>query len=322
MPPVDAVRLADEALCRLSEIAPVVVISGNHDSAARLGFGATLFDRAGVHVRTSVACIGVPVELDGLIVYPIPYLEPDLVRTELGAEERGHTAVMEAAMARVRADLVARPAGTLSVVMAHAFVAGAVTSASERDLSVGGSAVIPPFAFDRVDYAALGHIHAPQTVGRNGRYSGSPVALSFSEAGQEKSVAIVDVASGSADVVPVPVWRGLASLRGTLDDLLTDEAHAGAEECWVSVALTDAVRPADAMERVRARFPHAVLLSFEPVGGSEGAATSYAQRLRGLSDAELVSGFVRDVRGSQATPEEAALFEDALAAGRVREAAR
>src|ERR1700709_2517631 len=65
LPPVDAVRLADDALRRLSELCPVVVISGNHDSAARLGFGATLLDRAGLHVRTAVAGVGTPIEIAG-----------------------------------------------------------------------------------------------------------------------------------------------------------------------------------------------------------------------------------------------------------------
>jgi exonuclease SbcD len=316
LPPVDAVRLADEALCRLSEIAPVVVISGNHDSAPRLGFGAALLDRAGVHVRTAVSGVGTPVELDGGVVYAIPYLEPDLVREELGASERGHAAVMQAAMERVRRHDVP------CIVMAHAFVAGARPSDSEREISIGGSAVVPPFVFDRADYVALGHLHAPQAIGERIRYSGSPVAFSFSEAGHAKTVAVVDAASGVAETVAVPVWRSLAVLRGTLDELLTEEAHAEAERCWVSATLTDAVRPVDAMERLRGRFPFAVLLAFEPVGGVETAGSSYAQRLRGLSDHELVSGFVRDVRGSDATPEEAALLEDALAAGRIREAAR
>src|SRR3954468_15068061 len=85
LPPVDAVRLADEALSRLSEVCPVVVISGNHDSAARLGFGSALLDRAGVHVRTAVAGIGTPVDLAGARVFAIPYLEPDLARAALGA---------------------------------------------------------------------------------------------------------------------------------------------------------------------------------------------------------------------------------------------
>lgn len=105
IPPAGAVRLAAEALERLSEIAPIVVISGNHDSWVRLGFGAGLLDRAGVHVRTVRGGSGTPIVLGQTCVYAIPYLEPDVVRGELECDERGHAAVLGAAMSRVRADL-------------------------------------------------------------------------------------------------------------------------------------------------------------------------------------------------------------------------
>jgi exonuclease SbcD len=317
LPPVDAVRLADEALSRLGEVCPVVVISGNHDSAARLGFGASLLDRAGVHVRTAIAAIAEPVPVAGAHVYAIPYLEPDLVRAELGAQERGHAAVLAAAMERVRARLD----GTPSVVMAHAFVAGAVPSGSERELAVGGASSVELRAFTGVDYVALGHLHGPQRIGSNARYAGSPVAFSFGEAGQEKSLAIVELGSRARDaqLVPFPVWRPLAVVRGELESLLRDPAHAPAEHAWVQATLTDPVRPEDAMERLRRRFPHAVSLIFEPAGADAQASSSYARRLAGLDDGALLERFVEDVRGVGAADEESALLEEALAAGRVAE---
>lgn len=320
LPPVDAVRLADEALRRISEVCPVVVISGNHDSAPRLGFGAALLARAGVHVRTAVAGIGTPVLLGGACVYAVPYLEPDLVRGELEAE-RGHCAVMAAALERVRADLAARPAGTPSIVVAHAFVAGAEPSDSERDLAVGGAASVPPAAFAGFDYVALGHLHGPQRVGRNGRYAGSPVAFSFSEARHAKSLAVVEV-GGETELVPYPVARPLAALRGRLEELLADPAHAAAEQAWVQATLTDPVRPQDAMERLRRRFVHTVALSFEPRGVAAQAEGSYSERLGGLDDAGLVARFEHDVRGSGLDEAEGELLEEALTADRVRELSR
>jgi len=321
LPPVDAVRLADEALARLSEICPVVVISGNHDSATRLGFGAGLLSRAGVHVRTDPAAIARPVQLGGVCVYAIPYLEPDLTRAALGCEERGHGAVLGAAMAAVRADLATRPAGTRAIVMAHAFVTGAVACGSERELAVGGAASVPGSVFAGVDYAALGHLHGPQRMGDAARYAGSPVAFSFSEAHHRKSVAVVDLAGGAprVELVPFPVWRPLALLRGTLDELLADPAHAPHERSWVHATVTDPVRPRDAMEQLRRRFPHAVVLTFDPQGAGARPAGSYEERLRGLDDAELLANFVRDVRGSEASEEELALLGEALVAGRVAE---
>lgn len=336
LPPVDAVRLASEALARLAEVAPVIVISGNHDSAARLGFGAELFARARVHIATDPARIGEPVSIGGALVYPLPYLEPDLVREPLGVQERSHAAVTAAAMERVRADLARRGVSASGagaapvVVMAHAFVSGAAGSESERDLAVGGAAHVPPGIFAGADYVALGHLHGPQVVGGGaGRYAGSPLAFSFSEATQRKSLAIVEVGSAGAggasagaagvELIPVPVPRPLATLRGTLDELLADPRLRDREGAWVQATLTDPVRPSDAMERLRARFPHAVVLAFDPQGDAGSPADSY-QRLRGLDDDELLRRFVSDVRGDEADDDELSLLRDALTARRVAEA--
>ncbi|HYV15500.1 MAG TPA: exonuclease SbcCD subunit D [Conexibacter sp.] len=321
LPPVDAVRLADEALSRLSELAPTLVISGNHDSAARLGFGARMLARARLHLCTDPAAVGTPIPIADGHVYPIPYLEPDLVRATLGVGERSHAAALGAAMARVRTDAASRDAGPV-VVMAHAFVAGAQPSESERELAIGGAASVPASAFAGADYLALGHLHGPQRVGENGRYAGSPLALSFSEAAQRTSIVVVEVAADaapSAELLPCPVPRPLATLRGTLDALLADPRLAEHEPAWVQATLTDPVRPSDAMERLRRRFPHAVALAFEPQGGSPAPGDSY-QRLRGLDDDELVQRFVADTRGAPADEDELALLRDALTARRVAEA--
>ena len=319
LPSVGAVRLADEALARLSEVCPVVVVSGNHDSVERLGFGARMLDRAGVHIRTRVADIGTAIPIADGVVHVIPYLEPDVVRGALDAE-RTHAGVLGAAMERIRADVARRRPGTPSVVVAHAFVTGAVASDSERDLTVGGSASVPASVFAGVDHVALGHLHAPQAAGPHGRYAGSPVALSFSEAGHEKSAALVEVMGlgTTTELIPCPVPRRLALLRGTLDELLTDTSHAPQEHAWVHATVTDAVRPQDTMSRLRTRFPHAVALAFDPVGARDLPQDSYSRRTDGLSDLELVERFVADVRGEDATDEERELLGSAFGAHRAR----
>lgn len=325
LPPVEAVRLADEALARLSEICPVVVISGNHDSVERLGFGARVLDRAGVHVRTRADACGMPVVIGDTCIYPLPYLEPDVVRATFGPPppERSHAGVLGAAMDRVRADLATRPTGTRSAVVAHAFVTGAHVSDSERDLSVGGAATVPASTFEGVDYVALGHLHGPQKIGTHGRYAGSPVALSFSEARHVKSTAVLELMLGTAtcDLVPTPVPRRLASVRGTLDELLVDPGLADHETAWVHATVTDAIQPRDAMARLRARFPHTVALAFEPEGAAAGSSGTYAARLRGLDDTELLERFIQDVRGDQLHDEERALLDAALVAGRTTQIA-
>ena len=317
LPPVDAVRLADEAFARLAASpASVVVTSGNHDSAQRLGFGSRLIDAAGVHIRTDAATVGTPVLLGDrhgpVAVYGLPYLDPDAVREPWGLGGRSHEAALTAAMARVGADLGARPAGTRSVVLAHAFVAGAEPSDSERDISVGGVSRVPTSVFDGVDYAALGHLHGRHTLTDRVRYSGSPLAYSFSESLHRKGSWLVDLdASGFAEAsfVDAPVPRPLARLTGELDDLLRDPALAPHEDAWVQVTLTDAVRPSQPMEQLRSRFPHTLVLTFAPSLPLDPSAP--AARTQGRSDHEIVLDFVADLRGIPASEAESALLLDA-----------
>jgi exonuclease SbcD len=316
LPPVDAVELADETFARLAASrARVVMTSGNHDSARRLGFNARLVDAAGFHLRTVADAVATPVlveDHDGPVaVYGIPYLEPDLLRHPWELPARSHQAAMTAAVARIRADLSTRPAGSRSVVLAHAFVAGGQACDSERDISVGGVSLVSAATFEGFDYVALGHLHGRQTLTDRVRYSGSPLAYSFSEADHVKGSWLVDLdAHGkvSAQFVEAPVPRRLARLTGTLDALLSESRHAGAETAWVQATLTDAVRPAQAMARLQERFPHTVALVFAPEGEPERAQRV---RLEGRTDHQIAVDFVAAVRGTPATDTESALLRDA-----------
>ncbi len=317
LPPVDAVRLADETFARLAASrARVVLTSGNHDSAQRLGFGSRLIDAAGVHIRTDARTVGTPILVDDrhgpVAVYGLPYLDPDAVREPWGLRGRSHEAALTEAMVRVRADLATRQAGTRSVVLAHAFVAGAQPSDSERDISVGGVSLVPTSIFEGIDYTALGHLHGPHTLTDQVRYSGSPLAYSFSEASQRKGSWLVDLdASGlaAADFVDAPVPRPVVRLTGELETLLRDPDLAAHEGSWLQVTLTDDVRPSQPMERLRSRFPHTLVLTFAPP--TAPGTTAPLARTQGRSDHEIVLDFVSDLRGVPATEAESALLLDA-----------
>ncbi|MGW2371168.1 MULTISPECIES: exonuclease SbcCD subunit D [Kitasatospora] len=313
LPGLDAVALFDDVLHRLADLGvPTVFISGNHDSARRLGVGAGLIGRAGIHLRTDPGECAEPVlladEHGPVAVYGLPYLEPTLVRERFGLAKGGHAAVLGAAMDQVRADLATRPEGTRAVVLAHAFVTGGAPSDSERDIAVGGVAAVPASVFDGVHYAALGHLHGCQTLAPHLRYSGSPLAYSFSEVRQRKTMWLVDLAadgSVTAERVDCPQPRPLATLRDTLESLLTKEEYAEHEQSWVQATLTDAARPSEPMEKLRRRFPHTLQLLFDPEDGGAEPSRSYAARVSGRDDLEIAEGFLRHVRpGAGPEPDE------------------
>jgi DNA repair protein SbcD/Mre11 len=326
VPSLDAVQLCEDALVRLRAAgARVVVTSGNHDSATRLGFSSALVDASGVHLRTDPARVGAPVVLRDAAgdvgVYALPYLEPESARVLLPPDPRapqepigrGHAGVLSRAMACVNADRAARRLPR-AVVMAHAWVAGGAASESERDISVGGVGQVGEGVFAGVDYVALGHLHGPQVLRETVRYSGSPLAYSFGEAAQRKGSWLIDLdASGRCKVesIPAPVPRPLSSRRGRIDELMTDPAHRSVEEHYLSVVLTDPGRPADPMSRLRRRFPHVLVLEHQPEGATV-LAGSYRSRLAGRDDLGVARDFVTHVRGATPTAHEARLLAEAF----------
>jgi exonuclease SbcD len=344
IPPVDAVALYEDALARLRDTgARVILISGNHDSARRLGVNSALIDASGVHLRTRPAALAEPIlladESGEVAVYGVPYLEPALGQVtpqDAAAQDAGpvtdpssHAAVLSGALGLIRADAAAR-AATRTVVLAHAWVVGGrdereraeaaqrQASASERDISVGGIGYVPASVFSGFSYVALGHLHGRQTLAGNMRYSGSPLPYSFSEKDHQKGSWLVDVDTGgtaAAEWVPAPVYKRLSVLRGRLEDLLAARAHDGQEGDFVAVTLTDTVRPEGAMERLRARFPHILTLEFKPEGVAADPR-SYGQKVKGRDDLTVAAEFVRHVRNDDATAPERELLAAAFTAAR------
>jgi exonuclease SbcD len=353
--PVDSVALCEDALARLRGTgARVILISGNHDSALRLGVNSALIDTAGVHLRTNRARLAEPVVLTDehgpVAVYGVPYLEPALglpdqtpAEAEIAAaggaadpgtsqgppRQRSHATVLGEAAARIRADAAVRGMNR-TVVMAHAWVAAGGTdderrdaaarqqSSSERDISVGGIGYVPATLFDGFSYVALGHLHGQQTLAEHLRYSGSPLPYSFSEKNHKKGSWLVEVGlDGKTRVerVAAPVYRRLTELTGRIDDLLTAAEYAGHEDDFVAVTLTDTARPETAMDRLRRRFPHVLTLEFKPAGVTRDQR-SYRERVKGRDDLTVAAEFVRHVRNTEATQLEQELLADAFTAAR------
>jgi len=314
------VSLLSDTLAALADTgAQVVVTSGNHDSAARLGFQSALL-RAGVHVVTDPQTVGTPItvadEHGPVHIYGIPFLEPALLRhTWPGV--RCQADVLAHAMDLVRADLAQRD-GARSVAVAHCFAAGVEpTPHLERDIQQGGLDVVPLSTFDGVDYMALGHIHGRQRLSESVRYAGAPLHYSFGEGDKPRGAWLVELgAEGLAAVtwLDLPVPRRLVTLVGPLDELLTDERFAAHEGDWVSVEYTDTLPQRDPMRRLQERFSHCACVAHRPTDAPADDGRSYAQRVRSArSDRELLDAFLRHVReGDGASDRETALIDEIL----------
>lgn len=305
--------------------AKVVVTSGNHDSAARLGFQAQLL-RDGIHVVTDPLSIGEPVTIDDehgpVHFFGIPYLEPAIVRQHwpegdrAGRVLRTQAQTMAHAMDLVRDGMAANPGR--SIAIAHCFAAGVEPTAGlEREVRQGGLDVVPLAVFDGPDYVALGHIHGRQRVSDRVRYAGAPLHYSFGEKDKPRGSWLVHLdADGLAEAewLELPVPRRLVVLEGPLDELL-DPARAAADaDAWVCAVYTDALPQRDPMRRLREVYPHCALVQHQPVGAEDADDRSYGERLRAaVTDTERIEAFLEHVRaGAGATGAERELIADVL----------
>ena len=305
--------LLTDTLAALREAgAHVIVTSGNHDSAARLGFQAKVL-RDGIHVLTDPRGVGEAIEIadaDGPVrFYGIPYLEPAIMRSVWpGVALRTQAQTMTHAMGLVRADLAAR-AGR-SVAIAHCFAAGVeATPGVEREIRQGTLDVVPLSVFDGPDYLALGHIHGRQQLSERVRYAGAPLHYSFGEQSKPRGSWLVTLdAAGlaGAEWLELPVPRPLKTLHDTFDALLSDPVYAEYENAWVAAEYTDPTPRLEPMRALQRRFPFCATVAHTPPARVSGGPTSYAERVsRARTDADLVEAFLEHVReGEGATDAE------------------
>jgi exonuclease SbcD len=249
-PPQDAVALYFDFLKRLADLKTVqaVITGGNHDSASHLNAPRELLRRFEVHVFGHAG--DNIVDLGGAVVAAVPFLRERDLRQAAAGETIN--AVQEQVRTAIRAHYAVQLAacrdlalGRPVIAMGHLTVLGATTSGSERDIHIGNLGSVGADIFTGFDYTALGHLHRPQRVASQEtvRYSGSPVALSFSEAADAKSVVVLDTQGMKIETLCMPVTRVLTRVKANRATLAADLAHVPAA-AWAEVTVKlDAPEP-------------------------------------------------------------------------------
>ena len=268
VPSAEAVALFDWFLTRLAgQGTPVLLISGNHDSAQRLAFGARLMAGGGIHIAPVFSGAPDPVlfrdRWGEVAVYLLPFLKPVSVRQVYPEEE---ISSYQDALACVLRHMPLDP-DRRNLLVAHQYVAGAKQCQSE-EVSIGGLDQVDASLFDAFDYVALGHLHTPQWVGRKTvRYCGTPLKYSFSEAGQEKAALLVNLEEKgkiTLDQRPLAPLRELSTLRGTYLELTDRRFYRDRNtQDYLHIVLTDEEDIPQALGRLRAVYPNLLSLEYD-----------------------------------------------------------
>ena len=263
VPPAEAVELFDMFLTELSAMGKsVFVISGNHDSAGRISFASGLLGRSGVYISPvysgQISPITLQDEYGEVDFYLLAFIKPVHVRRAFeGSEPASFNDALKLAVERINADYTRR-----CVIVAHQFITGAGMSGSE-EINVGGLDNVDISVFSRFDYAALGHIHRAQNVGTNGRYCGTMLKYSLSEAEDEKTATIVTLGKKgdvSIEEILLKPLRNLRRIQGRFSDIISSPPVSPQD--YIHIVLTDGSDVPEAMSRLRKLYPNIVHLEY------------------------------------------------------------
>ena len=317
VPAASAIGLYDYAMNRLcGELGvKVLTIAGNHDSAERLASCAGLLDKAGLYLQGAAQREPRVVEFADSQVFFLPWMTEEKIKSLYPEERDGITDLTEAYRVAVNHMREKFIPGKHHLLLSHAFITNAETSTSDRAAEIGFATQVPASVFEGFDYVALGHIHKPQQVNPFIRYSGSPMAYSFGrEERQEKSVTLIDTASMTQQVVPLPLLHRWTTLTDSYEALLAGEYPEEIREGYVRLNVTDTAVGLDMLSRLRQVYPNALVVAGKTYDGEDTTITLTMEQLEQMESdpAEVFKSFCREEMGQEATDHFLQLFAQAV----------
>ena len=317
IPSAEAVQMFDDFLTRLAKRnLQVFVISGNHDSPERMSFGSRLMDQSGIHISQVYSGKIEPFALKdehGIInVYMLPFVKPAHVKRFSDESIESYTDAIRVAVAEMNIAQSAR-----NLLITHQFVTGATRSESE-DISVGGSDNVDVSVFDGFDYVSLGHIHSPQNcISERVRYCGTPLKYSFSEAKDNKSVTVVEIAekgSLSVETVALVPMRDMVEIKGRYNEIMMKSFYENTsyQEDYIHITLTDEEDIVDAIGKLRTVYHNLMKLDYDNKRTRSVAQVDGAVDVETKTPIELFSDFYELQNNQPMSDEQKAFVEDLI----------
>jgi exonuclease SbcD len=309
----------------------IVAISGNHDSAQRLGFAGAFSSQSGLHLRTDVERVNIPVEIvkgdTSVDFYGIPFIQPELWRKldwmpdEASTQREAITAVMGQITESIKKR---KTSNRKSVVLAHTFIAGGEKESDDSERAItkdpiaGGVDSVPATAFKGTDYVALGHIHS-QMISKeyaNARYSGALMYFSFKEVGKKRGGWLVELSGkeeSKIEWVDFPVPRNIIEITGKFDEIISNPKYDQYKEYYVQAVYTDDTRVIDPMRQLKEKFPFTANVIWLPGNQVEKSKETYRKQLENKTDMQIIETFAEQVRnGEKLSKDESKIIEPVM----------
>ncbi|HCE2650758.1 exonuclease SbcCD subunit D [Vibrio parahaemolyticus] len=318
VPPTIAIELLNRVVKRIcGELnTPMILISGNHDGAERLGFGSEQMKRSGLHIISNFEDMLTPVVIETkaaghVAFYGMPYNDPEQVRyvykEPVSTHDEAHELLAEKITEQFQSE-------HRNILISHCFVDGAIESESERPLSIGGSDRVSHEYFLNFDYVALGHLHQPQKKGEEYiRYSGSLMKYSFGEQNQKKGFTLVEIGKDGfigAEHIELTAPHEMRIVEGELEQILEWGKTDPKNEDYLLVRLMDKHAILNPMEKLRTVYPN--VLHLEKPGMLIGVEQEMAQAKLARSEIDMFKDFFAEAQDSELSNEQEQAISDII----------
>ena len=305
VPSKEATTLLQEFLVKINIECniPIFAISGNHDSRERLAIGEAWFSKHKFYLHTRLEQAFDKISYENADIYLLPYFEPFEAREYF---EDSTLTTHNAATKRV-IDEICKNLDTnkTNILVAHTFVSGGLETDSEREISVGTVENVAVEVFDKFDYVALGHLHNPNAIKETRlKYSGSPMAYSFSEASQTKGMRLIEVTKEcySEEFIPLKQKRKLHNISASYEEVLTKEFQQNydCKNNYFSMELSGLEGITDPLPRIKEYYPNVLILKQKRNTGIDNEVKLDREMLT-KSPLQLIEGFYNEQTGSELT---------------------
>ena len=305
VPSKEATKLLQELLVKINIGCniPIFAISGNHDSKERLAIGEAWFSKHKFYLHTRLEQAFDKLSYEDADIYLLPYFEPFEAREYFeDATLTTHNAATKRVIDEIYKNL---DTNKTNILVAHTFVSGGLETDSEREISVGTVENVAVEVFDKFDYVALGHLHNPNAIKEMRlKYSGSPMAYSFSEASQTKGMRLIEVTKEcySEEFIPLKQKRKLHNISASYEEVLTKEFQQNydCKNNYFSMELSGLEGITDPLPRIKEYYPNVLILKQKRNTGIDNEVKLDREMLT-KSPLQLIEGFYNEQTGSELT---------------------
>lgn len=305
VPSKEATTLLQELLVKINIECniPIFAISGNHDSRERLAIGEAWFSKHKFYLHTRLNQAFDKITIEDTDIYLLPYFEPFEAREYFeDATLTTHNSATKRVIDEIYKNI---DMSKTNILVAHTFVSGGLETDSEREISVGTVENVAVEIFEKFDYVALGHLHNPNAIKEERiKYSGSPMAYSFSEATQTKGMRLVELTKEifTEEFISLEQKRKLHNISATYEEVFTKvfQQNFDCKNDYFSMELSGLEGVTDPLPRIKEYYPNTLILKQKRNNNSD-SEIKFDKEMLTKSPLELIEGFYNEQTGSELT---------------------